>query len=211
LRTPPLLGRLSVAVSLAYQVMYRVGFTPWDNGEVPRELTRIIDGEYSLQTGRVLDIGCGSGTEAVYLAQQGWRVTALDVVDKALGRARNRAAAEGVEVEWIKADAGRLPVAGLSGGYRLVFDRGCFHGLPERARDPYARGVNQLAAPDATILIMCFEPNRKPFGPSGASREELQQRFGASWNLVEEAAATEGPPKGPMADVPLRWYRFARS
>ena len=198
-------------MSLAYQVMYRVGFTPWDNGEVADELTRILEGEDALPAGRALDNGCGTGTEAVYLAQQGWRVTALDVVDKALERARKRAAAEGMEVEWVKADAGRLPDLGLVGSYRLFFDRGCYHGLPERARDRYARGVNQLAAPDATILIMCFEPNRKPFGPSGASREDLQQRLGASWNLVDEAAATERPPKGPMADVPLWWYRFARS
>lgn len=91
-------------MSLAYRLMYRVGFLPWDTGEVPPELTALVDGDQALPAGSALDIGCGTGTQAVYLASRGWQVSAIDVVEQPLRRARERAAAAGVSVEWIKAD-----------------------------------------------------------------------------------------------------------
>ena len=197
-------------MSLAYQVMYRVGFTPWDNDSVPGELSTLVEGSGALPAERALDIGCGTGSQAVYLASHGWRVTAVDEVEKALRRARARSAAAGVEVDWIKADVARLPKLGLPPGYGLIFDRGCYHGLPEAARAGYAQGAHELSGPDATLLLMSFEPNRKPFGPAGAAKDELEARFGDSWTLVQATPATERSPKGPMAGVPLTWYRFTR-
>ena len=190
--------------------MYRVGFTPWDNDSVPRELGNLVEGPEALLAGRALDLGCGTGSQAVYLASHGWTVTAIDDVEKALRRARARGGAAGLEVDWIKADVGRLPELGLPPGYGLIFDRGCYHGLPQGARASYAHGVVELGGPEATLLLMSFDPNRKPFGPAGASQDELEERFGDAWKLVEATPATERPPKGPMADVPLTWYRFAR-
>src|SRR5579859_392631 len=121
--------------------MYLVGFKPWDTGVVPRELREVVEGEGDLSPGRALDIGCGTGTQAVYLAGQGWEVTVIDAVEKPLRRARARAAAEGVSVRWIRGDVTRLGQAGLEAGFSLFFDRGCFHGLNERERASYAAGV----------------------------------------------------------------------
>ena len=64
-------------------------------------------------TGRALDVGCGSGRDAVYLAKRGWTVTAVDSVDKALATARRRAVEEGVEVQWVKGDVAALDWLGL--------------------------------------------------------------------------------------------------
>jgi cyclopropane fatty-acyl-phospholipid synthase-like methyltransferase len=197
-------------MSLAYRLMYRVGFTPWDNDEVPHELVALVEGDNALSPGRALDLGCGTGTQAVYLARHGWHVTALDVVDRALRRARARGAAAGVEVEWVHHDVGRLSERGLEPGVTMVLDRGCYHGLSKASREGYARGVEAVAAPGTTLLLMSFAPNRKPFGPSGATEAELRDRFGGAWELVEATPATERSPSGPMADVPLTWYRFVR-
>jgi 2-polyprenyl-3-methyl-5-hydroxy-6-metoxy-1,4-benzoquinol methylase len=90
-------------VSLAYQIMYRVGFKPWDNERVPAELAALVDGPGALAPGRALDIGCGTGRQAVYLARAGWHVTGIDAVVHPLRQARRRAAASGVEVDWIRA------------------------------------------------------------------------------------------------------------
>jgi SAM-dependent methyltransferase len=116
-------------VSLIYQVMYRVGFTPWDNDEVPAELVALVEGADALPAGRALDIGCGTGTQAVHLARAGWSVTGIDVVEKPLGKARRRATAAGVAVDWIRADVTRLPELGLAPGFSLLHDRGCYHGM----------------------------------------------------------------------------------
>jgi SAM-dependent methyltransferase len=199
----------SAPMSLAYRLMYLVGFTPWDRDEVPEMLSALVEGTNALPPGQALDIGCGTGAQAVYLARHGWRVTAVDVVGRALQRARARGAAAGVDVDWRDHDVGRLPELDLEPDLSLIHDRGCFHGLGSGDRAGYVRGVTALAAPGATLLLMAFAPNRKPVGPSGASEEELRTRFG-EWELVEVAPVTERPPRGPMVDVPLTWYRFVR-
>src|SRR5690349_18572863 len=104
-------------MSLLYRLMYRVGFTPWDTGEVPRELSALIEGPGALPPGRALDIGCGTGTQAVYMAEKGWEVTAVDAVPRPLSRARARAGTAGVSVDWILADAARLHRLELATGF----------------------------------------------------------------------------------------------
>jgi len=91
-----------------YRVMYTVGFAPWDTDLVPDELSTLVEGAGALPAGRALDIGCGTGTQSVYLARHGWHVSAIDAVRRPLTRARSRAQAAHVTVDWIRAD-----VAGL--------------------------------------------------------------------------------------------------
>jgi 2-polyprenyl-3-methyl-5-hydroxy-6-metoxy-1,4-benzoquinol methylase len=117
------------AVSLVYRLLYRVGFTPWDTGEVPAELSALVEGETALAPERALDIGCGTGTHSLYLARNGWQVTGIEVVEQPLRRARARSAAEGVTVDWIRADASQLRDVGLTPRVSLMLDRGCYHGL----------------------------------------------------------------------------------
>ena len=59
-------------------MLYLLGITPWERAEVPAQLQRFA-AEWS-QPGRALDVGCGTGRDAVYLAQQGWTVWILDAL-----------------------------------------------------------------------------------------------------------------------------------
>ena len=189
--------------------MYLVGFTPWDTGKVPAELIELVEGDQGLPAGRALDIGCGTGTQSVYLAGKGWEVTGIDAIAKPLRQARARAAAAGVSVQWIRADVTRLPELGLTPGYTLLFDRGCFHGLNSQQHEAYANGVGQLAQPEATLLMMAFERNNVPVGPAGVDEEEIVRAF-AGWDLAS-AAADNGPaPPGPLGKVSRHWYRLVR-
>lgn len=194
---------------LMYRLMYRVGFTPWDTGEVPAELSALVEGPGAPGPGRALDIGCGTGAQAVYLARHGWQVSAIDAVSRPLARARARAAAEGVEVEWMEADVARLAELRLPPGFALVFDRGCFHGLSDDERAAYAAAVTALAEPGATLLLMAFAPNRILAAPAGAEQSELEGRF-ADWELVAASPDTGGEISGPLRNVPRTWYRFTR-
>ena len=110
---------------IPYQVMYRMGLAPWEKRPVPAIWEQVLAGPHPLPPGRALDVGCGSGRDAVYLAKRGWQVTAVDLVDAAIARARQRAAQEGVDVEWIIGDVTNLSALALKPGYTLVYDFGC--------------------------------------------------------------------------------------
>ncbi|HTU79410.1 MAG TPA: methyltransferase domain-containing protein [Solirubrobacteraceae bacterium] len=198
-------------MSLAYRLMYRVGFVPWDTGEVPSELAELVDGDSALTAGSALDIGCGTGTQAVWLASRGWQVSAIDVVEQPLRRARENAAAAGVGVEWIKADVTQLEDSGLAPArFTLVFDRGCYHGLTSQQRAAYASAVTRLAAPGATLLMMAFARNRVPVGPPGTDEQAICRRFDG-WRL-ESVQPDSGPaPAGPLRNVRRYWYRLTRA
>ena len=196
-------------MSLLYRVMYRIGFPPWDTGRVPRELSALVEGAGALPAARALDIGCGTGTQAMYLAGIGWHVTAIDAVDRPLARARARADAAGVNVDWLKADVAELGALGLEPGFTLAFDRGCFHGLGDGERAAYAAGVTALAAPGASLLMMAFGPNRVPAAPAGVEQTEIVARFDG-WDLVSAQPDTEGEVAGPLRNVPRAWYRLIR-
>jgi SAM-dependent methyltransferase len=196
-------------MSLSYRLMYRVGFTPWDTGQVPGELGALIEGPGALPAGRALDIGCGTGTQAVYLAGHGWEVTAVDAVPRPLSRARARAGAAGVSVDWILADAARLHRLELAPGFTLFFDRGCFHGLDDAKRSAYAAAIDGLAAPGATLLMMAFAPNRVVAAPAGLEQSELVGRF-AGWELASASPDSGGELSGPLRNVPRTWYRLVR-
>jgi cyclopropane fatty-acyl-phospholipid synthase-like methyltransferase len=193
-------------MSLIYQLLYRIGFLPWDSGEVPVELRALAENSGVLPPGRALDLGCGTGTQAVYLATRGWQVTAIDNVERALRRARDRAAAQDVTVSWVNADVSLLADLGLAPGFTLVFDRGCYHGLDQRQRDAYAAAVTELAAPGATLLMWAMAPNHRPLEPAGADAAEIRARFGG-WEVsaheqVEHRESLPGSSRG--------WHRLTR-
>ena len=196
-------------MSFRYRLLYRLGITPWERDEVPAQLKAVAE-EWS-EPGRALDLGCGTGRDAVYLASQGWSVTGVDGVTQALEEARQRGAAAGVEVDWLQGDVTRLQDLGVRGGFDLVLDRGCFHGLSDGDRDACAAGVNALAAPDASLLMFAFAPGFHGPAPRGISAEQLLARFGTSWKLVstERDAAAKLPPWMRNADP--SWHRLRRS
>ena len=169
-------------MGLLYQIAYRLGFKPWDTGVSPPELIDLVDGERALPTGRALDLGCGTGTNAVYLAEHGWAVTGVDNVERALAAARLKAMRAGVEPRFVKGDVTHLTRLGIGDGYNLLLDLGCYHSLPTTARNAYADGMTAVAAPGATLLIYGFLPAVLP-KRIGISAEELRARF-QGWALT---------------------------
>ena len=191
-----------------YPLLYRLGITPWERGQPSAPVVEL--GERYPSPGRALDIGCGTGRDAVYLAERGWSVTGVDSIARALERARERAARAGVEVRWVDGDVTRLQTLGIGDGFELLIDRGCFHGLGDEERERCVRGVSEVAAPGARLALYAFQPRRLGAGPRGVRPEEITHRFGAEWALASSTRDTESRPPVWIGDAKPMWYELQR-
>jgi SAM-dependent methyltransferase len=197
---------MSLITNLVFRRMYRRGFTPWDSGVPPPELVEVIEGARRLPAGRGLDLGCGTGTTAVYMASKGWAPTGIDFVPRAIRVARARAAGAHLSVSFFVGDVTRLHQLPVEPGFDLLFDQGCFHSLPEAAQPAYAREITRMARRGATFLLYAFgrqpEAHRRPFFPKGITPDEVRARF-TDFDLVEARPGTD--PFGS------HWYTLRRS
>lgn len=193
-------------MSLVYRMLYSLGLTPWDHDVVPAELGDLVR---DLPRGRAVDIGCGTGTQSVWLAKEGFDVVGVDVVNKPITRARRRAAEAGVDARFFVADAaGSTPDLGEP--FSLLLDYGCLHSVPGAVRDGLVRTYARYAAPGARLLLFAFAARRGP-GPGGASPEELERRLGAEWKLVDTKVDEHTPvPRPLLSGGRPSWYVWDR-
>ena len=201
-----------------YELAYRIGFHPWEDAEEQRtfieSFSALLDREEAGRTapyGPALDLGTGSGIWGIKLAERGWQVTGVDIVERALDRARQRIREAGVEMRALHGDVTALRPAELGSGYRLVLDTGTFHGLGESERTAMGRSVDAIAAEDATVLVIAWDPKRRGPLPRGVSGDEVAAAF-PGWEV------SDAGPSGFAAPKPIelllrpgeRWYRLRR-
>jgi SAM-dependent methyltransferase len=135
-----------------YNGMYRFTKPDWDTGLTPPE---VMTAQAAFtQPGRALDLGCGTGTTSIYLAQHGWQVTGVDFSPKAIELARDKARRAGVEVDLHLGDVSRLDF--LSDPFDLILDIGCLHGLDRESRARCAEQLRRLTRPGSKFLLFGF-------------------------------------------------------
>jgi SAM-dependent methyltransferase len=193
-----------------FDLMYRLGFAPWERRDVEQTWRPVLEGPDALSHGRALDVGCGSGRDAVHLARHGWQVTGVDFADTGLKAARQRALEEGVEVQWVKGDVAKLGGLGLASGYDLLYDFGCMHLLPDAGRRGLARGLGDLAAGAATLLIGAFMAGRRIFLPRGIDEDELVTLLGDDWALRGKQTEVTDEMPAPIRRAEPTLYRLVR-
>jgi len=200
-----------------YRLAYRIGFHPWEDlAEHPPfagkllELVAREEDKYGPPYGSALDLGTGSAVWGVELAKRGWEVTGIDIVEKALRRARERVDEAGVEIDLVHGDVTALRESGVGSGFRLVLDTGTFHGLTDTQRKAMGLGVTAVAAPDATVLLDCFAPRRRGPLPRGASRRDVDSAF-PGWRVTDvEIADSEPDALARLFKFDERFYRLRR-
>jgi cyclopropane fatty-acyl-phospholipid synthase-like methyltransferase len=178
---------------LFFELLYRSGRPRWDTGVTPPEL---VDHVGRTPAGRAVDLGCGTGTNAVYLAERGWEVVGVDFSSLAVDRARRRAQDAGVSrVRFLRADVTELPDLGT---FDLAYDIGCLHAVPARHRPRYAAWLAAALRSGATYLLYAFTPADR--GP-GIARAEAERQFADAFTLEQFEEGTGRPSA---------WYRFVR-
>jgi len=195
---------------------YLDGDTPWDRDDPSSELVRLLDGR-RLTPGRVLEIGCGTGSNTAELARRGFVVTAFDVAQPAVERARARLARAGLAADVRLAsvhDTGKLKDLGAP--FPLLFDRGVYHVLRTEAADLAAllRLLERAAAPGALWLTLAGNANEhiEGEGPPVVSAAEMTAELEPLFELVElreirfRAHLKDGAPFAPLGWSAL-WRR----
>jgi thioredoxin reductase/SAM-dependent methyltransferase len=167
----------------AWEERYRARPAIWSGNPNPQLIAEAAD----LAPGRALDVGCGEGADAVWLAERGWRVTAVDIAGIALERAAARAEAAGAEVagriEWAHADLRERPPA--EGAYDLVSSH--FMQLPgDTRRELFAR-LAAAVTPGGTLLIVGHHPSDLRTAP------RHRMHFPDMMYTAEEVAASLDP------------------
>lgn len=165
-----------------WDASYADGPAPWDIGGPQPAIVRLAaEGAFA---GPVLDVGCGTGDNALHIASLGLSVLGVDVAETALVMGREKAATRGVGVEFAAADAFRLDRLGRT--FRTVLDSGMLHTCDADERPVYAASLASATESGGTLYVLCFGDRGPDTGPHPVSQEEIRAAFTASggWRVV---------------------------
>ena len=182
----PLVGRPPTShersTGLPWDASYRDGPAPWDTGEPQPAVVRLAaEGRFE---GPVLDAGCGTGENALYIASLGLPVVGVDVAGTALSIARKKAGTRAVDVEFALADA--FDLGRLGRRFRTVLDCGLFHTCDADERPAYVTSLASATEPGGCLYLLCFSDEGPGTGPHPVSQDELTEAFaaGSGWKVV---------------------------
>ena len=184
---------------LFFELRYLFSRAPWDTGITPPEVMSFLD---RTPPGRALDLGCGTGTNAVEMARRGWEVTAIDFSSRAVNAARRRAAAERLLLNVVQGDVSDLP--GVHGPFDFVLDIGCFHVLNKDGQARYAAHVTRRTLPGATFMLYAFLGEGGSGGRDLPTEDSLRRLFTPAFALTSVDRGTDGRHASA-------WFSFLRT
>jgi SAM-dependent methyltransferase len=182
------------------------GQAPWDIGEPQPDIVRLA--EDGAIHGVVLDVGCGTGENALYLAGRGLDVWGIDFIPKAIEQARAKALQRGLGIHFQVGDALQLDV--LNRTFDTVIDSGLFHTFSDEERSVFVRGLTRTVRPGGVAYLLCFSDQEPPGqGPRRVSQEEIRSAFRQWWDVesiretrfraIDDPQAPRFSPGGPKA------------
>jgi SAM-dependent methyltransferase len=160
-----------------------IGVPPWDIGRPQRAVIALADeGRFRSP---VIDVGCGTGENALALAERGHDVLGIDASPRAIGKAMDKARERGLAgADFLVTDV--FGVGGLGRRFGSALDCGLFHVLDDHERPVYAASLHEALEPQGVLHLLCFSDEEPPgWGPRRVSETELRQTFSAGWDARE--------------------------
>ena len=155
-----------------------------------------------------MELGCGSGNDAIYLAGRGFDVTAIDIAPTALSQAEKKARDAGVKVRWLHADVLNPPKLEP---FDLIYDRGCYHGVRRQNAAGYVETLRRLSRPGTQVLILAGNANEPPphYGPPRVREADIRADFG-QWFEFQWLRETRFDTTDPNRKGALAWSILLR-
>ncbi len=154
---------------------------PWFNPNLDQDLAQALT-KLNLHTSTALDLGTGPGTQAMALAERGFKITATDLSSTAIQKAEAIAQEKGLDIAWKQDD---ILNSRLEQEFDFVFDRGCFHVFPPERRPDYIRVVANLIKPNGYLFLKCFSHlEQREEGPYRFTPEEIKEIFSSRFNVI---------------------------
>jgi SAM-dependent methyltransferase len=166
-----------------WDASYLDGPAPWDTGQPQAAILRLA-GEGAFR-GAVLDAGCGTGENALHVASLGLHVLGFDVAETAVSIARKKAAARGIDADFVVADAFHLDRLGRV--FETVLDCGLFHTFDSDERRDYVASLASVTGRGGNLYVLCFsDAGPGTSGPHPISQEEVRAAFKRSsgWSVA---------------------------
>jgi SAM-dependent methyltransferase len=171
--------------SKIFEEMYK-GVPPWEIDGPQGEIVRLADhGEIKSP---VLDVGCGTGENALYLSALGFDVVGIDIVPAAVEKALLKEKERSLAAIFLVWDA--LNLQDLKRRFDTIIDSGFFHVLPDKKRPVFVESLASALNPGGTYFMMCFsEQEPGSWGPRRVTQAEIRESFREGWliNYIREA------------------------
>jgi 2-polyprenyl-3-methyl-5-hydroxy-6-metoxy-1,4-benzoquinol methylase len=153
---------------------------PWDIGRPQKEFVQLEEaGEI---VGSVLDVGCGTGENALFLAAQGHDVWGVDFTPIAIEKARDKATERNLNVTFLTRNALELRTLGRT--FDIVIDSGLFHVLNDEERPRFVTGLASVLHRNGTYFMLCFsELEPGSYGPRRVTQRDIRNAFDRTWHI----------------------------
>ncbi len=164
-----------------FREAYRT-YAPWDIGRPQSAFAELADA--GLIKGSVLEVGCGTGENAMLAARLGHQTWGIDAVEEALKKARAKAKARGLKVTFKRVNA--LDLGELGRTFDTIIDSGLFHAFDDDERQRYVKSLAQALKPGGLYHMLCFNEHvHREGGPRRVTQAEIRQTFQDGWRVKE--------------------------
>jgi len=156
------------------------GDPPWDIGRPQKEFVQLEEaGEI---VGSVLDVGCGTGENALFIAARGHEVWGVDFTPNAIKKAKNKALERNIKVTFLTRNALDLHPLGMV--FDTVIDSGLFHVLNDDERPLFASSLANVLHRHGTYFMLCFsELEPGSYGPRRVTQRDIRNAFDRTWHI----------------------------
>jgi SAM-dependent methyltransferase len=192
-----------------FKAMY-AGLPPWDIGRPQRAFINVAN----QVAGSILDVGCGTGENALYFAERDHKVTGIDFLAGPIAAAKQKAAERGLQATFLVMDA--LALRELPEVFDTAIDCGLFHVFSDEDRRRYVDGLASVLKPGGRLFLLCFsdaEPEGQ--GPRRVSHGEIEAALVDGWVIesIEPSRYEVRPDREDMGfseGGPKAWFVVAR-